>query len=230
MARTLACNGWLTVDAPKKPSGEAAERGTAAHDYLHDVLTIGKEEARKKIAGRIKWGTWLRRLDVDALLLYVNETVHYSELAMKLNLKTEAAELLWHIENRDYPTDLESVYGTADLVIEGDVLEIIDFKSGQSVGPAQSDWQMKTLALLAARAFKQDEVRVKVFYLNEDGSIDVDDGDVFTAMDFDLIEHEIHTAIEAPATFSTSDYCRWCPANGLCELTASRLDAKEMTA
>jgi hypothetical protein len=210
---------------PMRPDVEWAETSSAYASLgseLHGVFEsaaqaggIDVSQCPAPMQGYIKaWSEWFATRP-QAERLY--------ELPMAWDPTTDTARVLPSRGARDYSHAVGDEFtGTADLVevINGRV-EVTDYKTGfEAVEP--DTWQMKLLALAAARHFGVTEVTSRILQVSDTG---VDDN----AMTFDLFDlisiSEDLRALSARIKTShdaapvPGPHCRYCPAKLGCPAT-----------
>lgn len=207
--RWLACNGSLYAPAKEKKSNAAMSYGTKVHAKIHNLLNL-LHDPYPDIP-----------LDFAAIHHELGADVFYSEQALAYNCLTGSTVLLSEVREREYPEmQPGDVFGTVDLIIERYPIVVRDWKSGQSVGAAQDNAQLRFLALCVARLYGVDEVLPQVGYIGKDGSVQLDEGELLTAMDLDAIAADTKRAVTGEPLYAPSDAaCRWCNSKGLCEAT-----------
>lgn len=143
-----------------------------------------------------------------------------SEVAFAYDVAADAARELGANIDRQYAAygaTPEEICGTVDaLAVEGDCVRIVDYKTGwRYVGP--HGWQMKFLALAAARAFGASKVEIIVLTAHRDDAHT--ESETFDVMDLDSVAVELAQLVrdtKAPAAPVPGDWCRYCPALQSC--------------
>lgn len=141
------------------------------------------------------------------------------EVALAWDHETDTARVLNGDGHRDYAAARHTEFvGTADYVgIDGGVVVVLDYKTGHRyLGPARESWQLRMLALAAARLAGVDAARVAYFYLHEDGTVvpawaSFDAFDLADAAD-ELRDLAFVLTESDEATFREGDHCDYCPA------------------
>lgn len=168
---------------------EAGKRGTAIHAYLASVGTIGKEKALEATPPEHREACAV--LDLE-LLSAVDPEKFAHEVTFAWSYKTCRARELGRNLNRSYAqATKDEIVGTADVVGLGDgVVVIWDWKSGRAPAAATS-WQLRFLALAAARTYGVSSAEVAMAQTN--GWIDPAR---FDAFDLDVIERELDNLVD----------------------------------
>lgn len=207
-------------------AGAPAKRGSAIHAFLAAVSEIGREKALASVPE--EYQDACEAIDTERLPTHLAP-----EVAFLLDLETGEAEELGRDIDRRYPADLGpmQIVGTADLVgiDEGsDAVVVYDYKTGWAAQEeAGLHWQIKSLALAAARAYGQSAARIGIIRVPETGrpSYDVAELDAF---DLDAIEAELRRTLEKVAQAREAveagrtpdvhmgSHCRHCPAAYSC--------------
>jgi len=233
--------------------GEVADLGTAVHrfveavraraqqlaeggsDYAHALDEARTEELQRLTASSPPEG--LLEI-VEALDLTRIPREARSEVAFAWSLQTGEGRVLGEALDRDYSSVRDDeIPGTADLAWPEEGRAVIwDLKTGKSLGPAARNWQLRTLALAACRAWGLDEADAKLVYLRSDGHSYVDRAvfDAFDlsafAADLQLLAERIARAgetVEAgrPPDVELGPWCRYCPALASCPGQTTQLRA-----
>ena len=152
------------------------------------------------------------------------------ECAMAWNPRTDQAEMLTLEEARAYPDD-GRYYGTGDIV--GRIVNGVfvgDFKSGIAMAASDS-WQLKALALMAARIAGESYAEVSMLPIGFDGRIipDKHSLDAFDLMAIaDALRNLFKRIQEAdPATvpLNAGAHCKYCRALLCCPAQESLVRA-----
>jgi uncharacterized protein DUF2800 len=129
---------------------------------------------------------------------------------------TGQAEPLESDGHRDYskaPPD--AICGTADAVaIEGNTIYVYDWKFGGAwVEPPDTNWQMRTLGLFAAKAHSREYVIATIVKVGPDGVYP--QSATYDAFDFFSIEHGLRRIARSrspEAQPNPGTWCKYCPA------------------
>ena len=104
---------------------------------------------------------------------------------------------------------------------------VIDIKTGQDVGPASENWQLRFFAFCLLSETGADEIDGRIVYIREDGS-HYADAHMFTAEDLLRVPGELRSIearlARAKATFAESgvvdlhvgNHCKYCPVSMSC--------------
>jgi hypothetical protein len=160
---------------------------------------------------------WPECINVAAIHAYIGADVFHVEQAFSYHPATKQAQFL-SAKDRDYKAQPGLVYGTADLVIErASGLEVWDHKTGADVGDPKANWQMRTLGMLAARAYCTSQVLVGVFYIDKVGDVFADERSGIIGADvIEETEAVIAASLASDEIVPSVDACRWCPGKTNC--------------
>jgi hypothetical protein len=194
---------------------EASERGTAIHAFLERIPAQGRDASLAHVPD--EWRPVCEAIDVERL-----PTKLAAEVAFAYDVRTDSARVLGIGIGRDYSsaTPLE-VAMTADVVgISADAVLVTDWKTGRGdTEPAAKSWQMRALALAAARAYSRDLTYVEKIRIRENGAAWRDRAR-FDVFDLDEIAAELrklHDVVTSPnPPLRSGPWCRHCPAFTAC--------------
>jgi hypothetical protein len=203
-------------------TSEEAEWGTVAHAFLADAVTNGRADALPRVPEA-------HREQCEGLdLSWLNIGQWAAEVAFALNVATGEARELGRDTGRSYRGLLaDEVPGTADLVgITGDAIVILDAKTGQAVDAAAKNWQLKFLAVCAARVYGKSKAVVGLVYLRDErayidraelDALDLDDavGELVDILDRVDVARIKVKAGQVPDV-SEGLWCKHCPAFAAC--------------
>lgn len=149
---------------------------------------------------------------------------HVTEATWAYDVLTDRARELGHIKRRDYAKTLHAteIGGTTDLVVLGNGRAIVVDKKGyKRVGPAETNEQTLTYALMIARTYDLDEVTVVIFY--ELGACSI--------ATLGLIEIDNHARrlkqLLVDVTAAQANPLAWIKVNPHCEYCEAFLDCDE---
>lgn len=234
------CRGAFAPDVvwPPSPPGRPAIYGTAFHTcaelwYASGEVDIegvaarhglGAEEAARLERAFDGWSTSRVASLSDAT----------PEWGAGYDTATGTVVLLPRGEGRAAYDGLPStvICGTLDLVrVDADSKtgEVHDWKTGRSKLPkAKDNYQLLFGALLLARAYDLDSVRVYLHTVDEDGELRTSEGEV-DAIELDGIEAAVtrwqREATEGP-TLNPGEHCMglYCPIRATCSKTTESID------
>jgi hypothetical protein len=234
------CRGAFAPDVvwPPSPPGRPAIYGTAFHTcaelwYASGEVNIegvaarhglGAEEAARLERAFDGWSTSRVASLSDAT----------PEWGAGYDTATGTVVLLPRGEGRAAYDGLPStvICGTLDLVrVDADSKtgEVHDWKTGRSKLPkAKDNYQLLFGALLLARAYDLDSVRVYLHTVDEDGELRTSEGEV-DAIELDGIEAAVtrwqREATEGP-TLNPGEHCMglYCPIRATCSKTTESID------
>lgn len=241
----LDCAYWARADVPHHDEGSDATRvGNAVHALCEDAVRFGPEslvaEGAAMVAAKVHGADAAR---VRAIWANAREYIAKhrrigwrAEVALAWDVDTDAARELPSQGHRDYSAATATeIPGTADVITwDAETLVIYDWKTGRSLDGYEG--QMNTLALLGARAYGADRVRVVLVRFGEDpGDIEERSREV-DALDLDALTVEL-SAQHAKARMLTAEpspgpHCaaQYCPAMRACPATAALMRSNEATA
>jgi hypothetical protein len=207
-----------------------AHWGQGVHSYLENVNKVGRHKALLAIEDH-ELRAYCEGLDLD--VLPVDPNCYAVEVTFAYDFATDTARELGRGIGRNYagakPTEF---VGTADVVgvsADGNTVYIPDYKTGWYASlqrPADS-WQLKALALFAARAYGADSAVVELILLREDGTSKPMTArlDIF---DLDIVAKELRELAERlkcaqgdyaqgkQPTMKTGEHCRYCRSRVFC--------------
>ncbi len=210
-------------------TSDAAERGTAIHDYIAALLSRGEAALPSNHEARAV----CERLDKDGILRTASPEggANYRvELGLYLSPASGATGILEGRHHRDYSKAPEgSIPGTADVVaLEEDRVRVTDWKTGSREVPHPAEnHQLRFLGLAAARVFGRETATAQIAAIREDGSIDVRDADLGAdeldeiATEIAYIARRLQMSREGDPVYKTGSHCRYCPALPRCPAIAA---------
>ena len=204
-------------------SNAAATSGTEMHAAIDDLI-MGQsldghpEHARRKAS-----------LAAEALRpLLETATGIRSEAAYEYSLATDAAVYLGRGRDAYANADRESLCGTADLVLDfaDGVPVVIDHKSWSPGQDVDARAQLRTLALLVARAMGRESVKTATLLVG-DNEARLVWGDTLDAFELDAEAHDLRAELARipNAEPVPGPHCagRYCPAIATCEATTEAM-------
>jgi hypothetical protein len=224
--RLMVCPGGAVL-AGAQDETEFAARGTGLHKYMQDVMSLGSEAALARVPAELRAAAEA----IDLSVLPEAAAIIGAEVAFAWNaLLDEGRELGRGVTREAYavcgPDDFG---GLADLVfLSAGVVTIYDWKFGHgSLAEAHRNWQLRTLALLACRAYRVERAHVVIVRIREDGTA-YHDAAAFDAMDLEEIAIELanlgerimrtraHVRLLVPPDLRRGTHCRYCPSFDFC--------------
>lgn len=214
-------------------TNEAAERGSAVHDYIAAILQgkdslLPKDEKTAALCNLLDKGELMLRAtpnDYDKLLI---------EQGLYLLPTSNEAGILEGAYHRDYSAAPQGApVGTADVIaVEEDGVTVTDWKTGRGevAHPAQN-YQLKFLGLAAARSFGKEKATIQIGAIRTDGSIDTSshtmEGDELDEIQEELarIGERVEAARNGEPVYQTGGHCRFCPAIARCPAVAGAAQA-----
>lgn len=200
-ARALACPASLVLPQHEY-SSKHADAGTDRHADTEAAIDLGNEEDV---------------LPAQVLAMIQDGDARATECAFAYDCATDAARELGHIKHRAYENlSPFEIPGTVDILIKGNGRAIvIDKKGFERVGPAESNEQTMTYALMVARTYGFDEITIVIYY--EIGGVDVA---TVSALDLDahaerlkaLMVDTARAQVEPTKFLKTGRHCKYCNA------------------
>lgn len=231
ITRAILCPASTVLPAVDE-SSDAAHRGTAVHDFLCNAVPYGRDIALSKVPAEHREQCEL--VNLDAIRDLIGDAEVRCEVAFEYHPTTETACILGDNIGRNYPNRPGCIYGTADLLLiwrdaTGKAVDatVYDYKTGQMVEPAGTNWQIKTLATMASRAFNLDDVDGGLLYVW--GESVIPDVATFGSFDLDAAAGELIQLVQrvehaqarvdtghVPDVQPSDQACKWCPAKRAC--------------
>jgi hypothetical protein len=150
-----------------------AMHGTIVHEFLRACNAIGREAAL--LEAPIEHVEALEQIDLDALP--VDPKSYAAEVAFAYNVETGEGRELGRALSREAakakcrPGEMPGVADVVGLTSNGGVV-LPDYKTGWGhVSPAEVNWQVKTYALMAARAYGAEHASVQIIRVLDNGRI-----------------------------------------------------------
>ena len=236
LERCNECPTSCAIPIRVSSTDDAAKRGSALHGFVEAVVA-GHHAWTEAIAiVPAEWRETASRLDWDALLDGYDRTTLQMESAYAIDAATGKVRLLGRSLDRHYPaTAATEIVGTSD--IDGMGLDGVptcsDLKTGQLTTWCKENWQMRFHAYVQHKLHNAAEVRARLTYVREDGSI-FHDEHLFEACDFaDFLDdlRNVIARIEAAANdvhrgvvkVSEGSHCAYCPAYQSCPAKTAML-------
>lgn len=227
LQRLFACAAAAVLPGVARVTA-AATCGNWRHEFLRLVPSLGRDAALLEVPEAFREVCAL--IDLEGLPLEKDSFA--TEVAFAYNARTGASRELGRNLNRAYGVlEPGEIPGTADVVglLEDDGVYIPDWKGVDPTTPrARDNWQMRCLALAAARAYGRTRAVVELIHIPDDGSPPYRDRAEFDSLDLDGFEvelRELEERVEAeraklakgkrPA-MTEGPHCRRCPALPMC--------------
>lgn len=226
------CSWWArdeVVSPPPAPPSEAMLLGTEVHAAIEATLR----------------GTPVAKLDGDAADIYnqwkiwfsksaLNDLFWRAEVAFAYDVVEDSADELDLPKNtRKYEVGPNQIAGTIDamaLTPDGKSAILIDWKTStgygfQGLADAADNWQLKMYALMVARAYRFDSVKVMVVRITPDW-VQASEA-TFDALDLDAIATAIAAKVAAIPTSvpQPGSHCQRCRAVSACPTTQTATEA-----
>jgi hypothetical protein len=230
LERASRCIGSAVL--PKVENvNEAADQGKALHAFLARVVEVGRDAALAEVAAEYR--DLCAAIDLDRLPTCALEVS--AEVALAYDPETGTARELGRNIARAYSLVGNTEFlGTADIVaIAPHELYVADWKTGHGfITPARENWQLKFLALAAARVYRRTSVRVGIIRILDDGTPLSDSAD-FDTVDLDSIAEDLRVLaqkvgraqelafLDQPPPLTTGAHCRYCKSLVYCPAQTS---------
>ena len=226
IARAMACPTSVALPQYPEPAGEAAESGTAIHEYLARITQgMLSAESLEQVPEQYRD----RCAVIELEHIPVGEQ-YAAEVALAYDVATDTAREVGRDIRRDYgKLEATEIPMTADLIsVTDDRVIVDDYKTGRkSLGPARQAWQLRALALAAARCYAREAAEVSFVWIREDGSsyrqsahfdmFDLEDIRVELVDGCKRMERSIGTVgAGEPVKVNEGDHCTYCPAFRSC--------------
>lgn len=232
--RSIACPASCVLPRISS-SSEAAERGTAFHNFIERILQgMVREVALDHVPAEYK--EWCSLFDVNAALgcYDPNGDILYVEQPFAIDPVAGTVRLLPKTEHRDYlgvtPTEF---YGTVDLICRDTAgnLVVNDWKTGRDLGDPRRKMQLRFFSLAMYMLHGVTKVNQRFTYIHEDGSSSAVGADV-DAIDFEVTRDELKKLYASitgarrardagkTLTVTTGDHCQYCSSWAYCPAKA----------
>lgn len=244
--RIVACPASAVLPQVRQMGSLASETGTAVHSFIEKVRARAATLmlAGEVTAGGLAYDAALDMARAEELAKIPDGAKHQTlcesfdfglipqgaqlEVAFAWDPRTDTARSLGQNLARDYDgAHPYEIVGTADLVgALIDAVIVADWKTGARLVSAASAWQLKFLALAAARLSGRSNAQVALVYLRADRAY-IDRAE-FDACDLALFGKQLRKLLErveeqrakvdagrAPDV-AINPGCRYCPAMPAC--------------
>lgn len=231
--RAIACPASAVLPAIQTTNA-MAERGTALHTFIAEAIESGRECALELVPKQYRRDA--EAINIEELRAMFNGAEVFYEHAFRWNTRSDKADYLGMITERKYPPlDAFDIVGTADLyACQDDEMLIVDIKTGKwPVTAAANNWQLRTLAVMASRAFGMGSASVAIAKPRM-GTWKVDRA-TFHAFDLDGFADELREMTERvakmqdeytvgviPDVYPSEKACEWCPCRKACPMPAPK--------
>lgn len=234
MPRAVYCPASEVIPhAADRREAHAATRGRVLHQYLRDVILLGREEALRRSPSEHYLACEI--LEIDRLPASEPD-LYIPEIAIAYDWENDTArEINRGIDSRDYgPLSATEIAGRADVasvsIVNGRRYVIVyDYKSGHSwLGSPARSIQLGMYALALARLWDCEGAFVAFIRLRADGTPFYDQAELdFTALLAlaALVKRTMLRIAELraspPKTWSEpdltiGDWCKYCPTKRQC--------------
>lgn len=221
-SRWIACPGSvkLCAQVPFRPSGEAAQRGTAIHALAETCYQLDTDPL--KFIGEEIEGVILDADDCQMALDYLNEIWHIESITERMNV--------------EYPVKYQSkeyiqVGGTADLIgysMRNGVVYVTDLKTGKQY-VSEDSTQLKIYALAYTQGMSRDwikEIHLTIVQpqIGEPRTLVMPAADLWEWEEKILRPAMIATQLDDPPLFMSESACQWCDAKTICPKQKQQFD------
>ncbi len=221
-SRWIACPGSvkLCAQVPQRPSGEAAQRGTAIHALAETCYQLDTDPM--KFIGEEIEGVILDADDCQMALDYLNEIWNIEGLTERMNVehpvKYQSAEYI-------------QVGGTADVVgysMKSGKVYVTDLKTGKGY-VSEDSTQLKIYALAYTQGMSRDWI--KEFHLTivqphsgEPRTLVMPAAELWEWEEKILRPAMIATQLDDPPLYMSESACQWCDAKTICPKQKQQFD------
>ena len=221
-SRWIACPGSvkLCAQVPQRPSGEAAQRGTAIHALAETCYQLDTDPM--KFVGEEMEGVTLDADDCQMALDYLNEIWHIEGMTERMNV--------------EYPVKYQSkeyieVGGTADVVgysMKDGIVYVIDLKTGKGY-VSEDSTQLKIYALAYTQGMSRDWIKefqltIVQPYSGEPRTLVMTAADMWEWEEKVLRPAMIATQLDDPPLYMSESACQWCDAKTICPKQQQQFD------
>lgn len=203
-------------------------QGHAVHGFLEEVPKLGRDEALARVDEKHRAAC--EQIDVEQLPA-IDGNGYAVEVAFALDVATGEAREVGRNIGRNYgelmPTEIPGTADVVGLAADGETVIVHDYKTGWGdVTEAERNWQLRFLALAAARAYGRKRAHVSIIRIRGDRDpwydrAAFDEFDLAKAWSdlMDLLGRvDAATLTTAP---TIGPHCRYCPAFGSCPANVS---------
>lgn len=200
VTRALACPASLVLPQHRYETKFASD-GTDRHADSEVAIDMGDEEDV---------------LPARVLEMLEDDDVKDTECSFAFDVATGTARELGYGRESYKNLSPFEIPGCLDLIVKNKRrIIVVDKKGFERVGPAESNEQTLTYALMVARCYGYDEVTVVIYY--ELGGVDVA---VLSALDLDAHAERLKTLlvdvaraqVEPTKFLAMGRWCKYCPA------------------
>jgi hypothetical protein len=214
-----------TVVLPKVANiNEAAEKGTAIHEFLRQSKELGRDVALANV--HKDYQEICEAIDLSNFPVFTEE---YAEMALAYDIQTGVSRLVGINVGRNYGErrSPSEIFLSIDYVgVAADKLLVLDWKSGQDTTNAKENWQIRLGVLAVSKLFGYS-LAVGALAYTRHGRPRYDAAD-FTAFDLDIYEEALKKAYAGwlvqddsqhsgyPLQYVTGAHCKYCPSISYC--------------
>lgn len=202
LARPMVCAGFMFLDLPKFPAGEAAEEGTAAGEYLENMLL------EKPLGSTASNG------------VFIDEDIKFHTTDVYNNIIGRAKSPVLCEQKIDWQTRsgiwIRGKYDAAYVDVKGRLC-IDDLKYGWGIVEVKENWQLLAYAIgeVIRRGQAFNEIVLRILQPrphHEDGNYREWTLSYSTLLEYkEKIELRMIELNEGRKDLQTSDKCKYCP-------------------
>lgn len=221
-SRWIACPGSvkLCAQVPYRPSGEAAQRGTAIHALAETCYQLDTDPM--KFVGEVLEGVTLDADDCQMAADYLQEIWHIEAITEQLSVERPVM-----YQSKEYI----QVGGTADVVgysIKSGIVYVLDLKTGKGYVD-EDNTQLKIYALAYIAGMSRDWIKEIHMTIVQPHSGEPRTHIMTMA---ELAEWEVKvlrpamiaTQLDEPPLYMSESACQWCDAKTICPKQKQQFD------
>ena len=221
-SRWIACPGSvkLCAQVPFRPSGEAAQRGTAIHALAETCYQLDTDPM--KFIGEVIEGVTLDADDCQMALDYLEEIWHTESITEQLSVERQVM-----YQSKEYI----QVGGTADVVgysMKTGIVYVTDLKTGKGYVEEDST-QLKIYALAYIQGMSRDWIKEIHMTIVQPQSGEPRTH-IMTMAELEEWEVKvlrpamIATQLDEPPLYMSESACQWCDAKTICPKQKQQFD------
>jgi len=220
--RWIACPGSvkLCAQVPQRPSGEAAQRGTAIHALAETCYQLDTDPM--KFIGEALEGVTLDADDCQMALDYLQEIWQIEAITEQVSVERQVM-----YQSKEYI----QCGGTADVVgysMESGIVYVIDLKTGKGY-VEEDNTQLKIYALAYIQGMSRDWIKEIHMTIVQPQSGEPRTHIMTMA---ELAEWEVKvlrpamiaTQLDEPPLYISDSACQWCDAKTICPAQKQQFD------
>jgi hypothetical protein len=232
-SRWIACPGSvkLCAQVPYRPSGEAAQRGTAIHALAETCYQLDTDPM--KFVGEVIEGVTLDADDCQMAADYLQEIWHIENITEQMNVEKPVM-----YQSKEYI----QVGGTADVVgysMKSGIVYVLDLKTGKGyVNEDNTQLKIYALAYIAGMSrhwIKEIHMTIVQPHHGDTRTYIMTMEELAEWEDKVLRPAMIATQLDEPPLYMSESACQWCDAKTICpaqqkqfEIVAANTDITAM--